>query len=131
MCAGTVRFDAIAPTMLTVGDCDVPCGRFKVTRSCQSDSERPVRATNVSIEMKPTSSPCDGTDVRCRAPPSAGSSEAQRPITYHFDDVPASVVPRISTCTQVPSGVSAFHEATSSSRSKPGWTTGEVQVAVS
>jgi hypothetical protein len=65
------------------------------------------------------------------APPSAGSSLAQRPRTYQPVSVPSSAVPRTSTSSHVPSGVVAFHEAMSSVSENGGVTTGEVQVAVS
>ena len=58
------------------------------------------------------------------------SPDAQRPMTYHFVVVPALVCPRISTWIQVPGGVSAFQDATSSVRPKPTAWTGEVHVAL-
>jgi hypothetical protein len=86
-----------------------------------------LRDTNVSIEIVPSASPWPPSKVRWMS----ASPEAQRPMTYHFVMLAALVVPRIWTCTQVPAGVSAFQDATSSVEPKPGAYIGDVQVALS
>ena len=67
----------------------------------------------VSIAMKPSPSPCSGMDVRWIVE----SPDAQMPRVYHFVVRPLPA-PLISTRIHVPSGVAAFHEATSSSNAK-------------
>src|SRR6266542_2189732 len=64
----------------------------------------------VSIAMKPSASPWADTDVRWIVP----SPDAQIPSTYHFVVRPLPVACS-SVLIQVPSGVAAFHAATSSS----------------
>ena len=49
-------------------------------------------------------------------------------MTYHFVVVLLSVMPWSSTCSHVPTGVSAFHDETSSVKPKPGASDGDVQV---
>src|SRR5687767_9540422 len=63
--------------------------------------------------MKPSGLPCSGTDVRWIVV----SPDAQIPSVYHLVNRPLPL-PSISTRIQVPSGVAAFHEATSSSNAK-------------
>lgn len=56
---------------------------------------------------------------------------AQRPITYQGVRPPSLYVPRSSTISQVPAGVAAFQEATTSVAAGASRWTGEVQVAYS
>jgi hypothetical protein len=58
------------------------------------------------------------------------SVSAHRPRTYHAV-VPRSVRARSEISTQVPTGVTAFHDVTSSVNAKPGVTSGDVQEASS
>ena len=62
------------------------------------------------------------------SPAAVSSPPDQRPSTYHLVVVPASVVPAIETSIQVPGGVVAFQDATSSVSPKPLLTCGEIQL---
>ena len=62
------------------------------------------------------------------SPAAVSSPPVQRPSTYHLVVVPRFVVPAIATSTQVPGGVVAFQEATSSVSPKPVLTCGETQL---
>src|SRR3954454_2305116 len=84
---GTI--EAIAPTERSVGRTCRPGARYSVTRSWYDVSV--FLAMNVSMSTLPLSSAWPGTVVRLMSPPSAGSSEAQRPITYHLVSAPAPV----------------------------------------
>src|SRR5919199_1835040 len=58
------------------------------------------------------------------------SPNAQRPIVYHLVTAPLSVVARMCTSIQLPGGVDAFHDATSSVKPKPVEYHGDVQLLV-
>src|SRR5438552_16911597 len=78
---------------------------------------------NVSIATKPSASPCAGTEVRWIVP----SPDAQIQSVYHFVVRPPPVACS-SVLIQVPSGVAAFHEATSSSNANGVITGSEIHV---
>jgi hypothetical protein len=82
---------------------------------------------NVSVQTVDLPSVWSSTVVRLMSP----SPAAQRPITYHGVLVPSLYVPRSSTISQVPAGVAAFQEATTSVAGGESRCTGEVQVAYS
>ena len=115
--------EATAPTRANRGFAVVDGVRYSVTRSWYDVSGWSF-AKKVSIETVPFASPCAPTDVRRIV----SSPYAQRPSTYHFVVVALLITPRISTCSQVPGGVSAFHDETSSVNERPGLNACDVQV---
>jgi hypothetical protein len=124
------RPDAIALTSRTDGVTVVPLRRNSVTSSSQVRSVWSLSAASVSVWTVAYAVAWPVRDVRLTAPPSSVSSEAHRPRTYH-PAVPSSATARTRASSQDPSGVVAFHDATSSVKACPGSTTGDVQVAVS
>ena len=112
--------DTIAPTASTRGVRLVPARRFRVMRSCQESNE--PFATNVSVATRARSSVWEPWEVR-RKP---ASPEAHRPIVSQLLR-PAAPRPRTCTSTNVPSGVRASHEGTSSVNAKPGVVHGDFQ----
>src|SRR3981081_4230326 len=82
---------------------------------------------NVSMAIVPSASPWPPTEVRWIV----SVSEAQMPIVYHLVRWSWFVVACICTWSQVPGGVVAFQEATSSLKPKPGLYRGEVQLPLS
>lgn len=112
--------------MRTTGRTAEPGVRYNVTRSWYAVIALPAAATNVSTETVPSASRCPDSDVRRMS----SSPYAQRPRTYHFV-CPAAWRPRISTCSQLPAGTSAVHEATSSVAANPTGRSGPVHRAYS
>src|SRR4051794_6541836 len=127
--AGTL--DAKAPTCQTRGTTWLPGGRYTVSLSWYPVSRTSVATgseiSKVSVEMSEYASCWPSTDVRMMSL----SPEAQRPMTYHGVDWPLLYVPCSSTWSQVPAGVLAFHDATSSVAPKLRLCCGESQVPYS
>ena len=68
----------------------------------------------VSMETKPSASPCPPTDVRWKLE----SSYVQRPRMYHFAQCPLFSLGLTSDWIQVPGGVFEFQDETSSLNAK-------------
>src|SRR4051794_17967091 len=112
--------DTIAPIASTRGVTPVPALRSRLIRSCQL--EKDVFALKVSVETRARSSVWEPWEVR-RKPL---SYDAHRPSTSQLLRWPALVRPRASTSTNVPSGVVASQDGTSSVKSKSGELHGDV-----
>src|SRR3569833_1474004 len=122
--------DAIAPTCHNRGVRCEPGVRYMVTLSWYPASSTPFATSvtlNVSVSTKENASLWPLTVVRLMS----WSPLAQRAITYAVVAPPSVYLPSSSTCSQVPAGVSAFHEATSWLAPNPMRCTGEVQEAYS
>lgn len=122
---------ATAPASRRTGVAVVPAARSRTTRSCQDRYAAAAPVTSVSVLTAAPAVRCPSRLARVIAAPPDTSAAAHRPRTSQAVAVPSASMPRTRICTQVPGGVSAFHEAISSVQANPGVTTGESQVAVS
>src|SRR5438552_12969198 len=116
--------EATAPRASTVGAALLPGVLYSVTRKRHAVKGWSL-AKKVSMATKPSASPCPPTEVRWIS----ASLKAQRPITNHLVVYTLSGEACISIWIQVPGGVAAFHDDTSSLKLIPLLNHGEVQRA--